>query len=258
MRTLRLSTRYFRRFPPGAYLGYTEEDIEIDLERAAFLVVDVYGLGFSPEEESRAAPSLVTANSVEIEREIVINHLRPALDAARRVGLPIVYTSNAAPRVALERYEFCEQRRRNAEHDFKQVFAELPIDPREYEYGDSDMIKYSRIVEPKPGDYFVRKIVYSSFFETRLDSLLRHLDVGTLICVGFSASECFVGTLIDAFNRNYRIIFLRECTLATETIPEEEATSAFTRRLILWMETYIGSSSTSEQFIAACEAQAGV
>ncbi len=254
MSKLTLPTRYYRRFPPVAHLGYIEEDVEIDLARTVFLVVDVYGLGFAPEEESRAAPSLVTADSVHIERDIVVNHLRPATDAARRIGLPVVYTSNAAPRIALERYEFCEQRKRNAKHDFKKVFAELPIDPREYEYGDSDMIKYSRVVAPQPGDYFVRKIVYSSFFETRLDSLLRHLDADTLVCVGFSASECLIGTMMDAFNRDYRLIILRDCTLATETIPAEEATSAFTRRMVLWMETYIASSSTSQHFIAACAA----
>ena len=40
-----VNTRYFRLFPPEGYLGYAYEEYTADLDRTAFLVVDVYGLG---------------------------------------------------------------------------------------------------------------------------------------------------------------------------------------------------------------------
>jgi hypothetical protein len=39
--------------------------------------------------------------------------------------------------------------------------------------------------------------------------------------------------MLDALNRNYRIVLLRDCTLASDT-PEEATTLAFTQRMITW------------------------
>ena len=257
MKSLTLKCRYFRRYPPEEFLGYMEQALEIDLSRTAFLVVDVYGLGLDQEDDKPSdKPGMVTAASVNNERQVILDSLLPALTAARQASLGVIYVSNSAPRVALDRYEFARQRNRNAEHDFESVFAETCIDPREYTYGDSAFIKFSHNLQPQGDEPFVRKIVYSGFFETRLDALLRHRRVDTLVCVGFSESECLLSTMIDALYRNYRVILLRDCTLATETVPEEEATLAFTQRMVLWVETYLGWSSTSRDFIAACHSLA--
>jgi nicotinamidase-related amidase len=211
--------------------GYVEREIDVELDRTAFLLVDVYGS----------------------ESTILTNHIAPALQAARGVGLPIVYAGNSAPRVALDQYEFTVQRNRNAQHYFPQISAELTVDPREYHYGDGPWGRYIDPVAPQPGDHFVRKIAYSGFYDTRLDSLLRHLGTENLIAVGFSASECLLGTLIEAFQRNYRVILLRDCTQGGGMTPLERETDSFTRRMVLWMETYLGCSATSQQFIAACK-----
>jgi nicotinamidase-related amidase len=229
-RTLGMQVRYFRRFPPTAMRGHLEREHLLDLDRTAFLMVDVYGP----------------------ENEIVTDHIAPAMRAARSVGLPVIYAGNSAPRVALDCYEFTVQRDRNAAHYFPNVSAELGVDPREYHYGDGPWGRYAGCVAPKKGDYFVRKIAYSAFHETRLDSLLRHLGVRHLVAVGFSASECLLGTLIDAFNRDYDIVLLRDCTRGGAMTPTEREQDTFTRRMVLWMETYLGYSSTSPQFMEAC------
>ena len=203
----------------------------LDPARTAFLVVDVYG---------------------ETPNPIVVDHIAPALQAARDAGLPVIYAGNSAPRMDLDHYEFTVQRNRNARHYFPEVSAELTVDPREYHYGDGPWGRYLDCVAPRPGDIFVRKIAYSGFYETRLDSVLRHLGIENLVAVGFSASECLLGTLIEAFNRNYRVILLRDCTQGGAITEFERRTDAFTKRMILWMETYIGVSATSTDFISAC------
>lgn len=232
MRTVTLATRYYRRFPLPNPLGYVDEIVTLDTAHSAFLVVDVYGPGS------------------DVTRE----HVAPALTAARQLGIPIVYCGNSAPRVELDKYEFTRQRDRNAHHYFPEVVCELPVDPHEYHCGDGPWGRYIPEVAPQPGDYYVRKVVYSGFFETRLDTLLRHLGVTHLVAVGFSGSECLLGTLIDAYQRNYSVILLRDCTAASEETAAERATSSFTARMVLWMETYIGSSATSEDFMRACQA----
>lgn len=229
MSELRLPVRYFRRTADPSGGHYVESLTDIDLAHAALLAVDVYG----PESE------------------ILARHVVPALDCARRLGLPVVYVGNSAPRVALEHYEFTVQRDRNAHHHFSTVAAELSVDPREYHHGDGPWGHYAAYVAPRPGDYYVRKIAYSGFVDTYLDSLLRHLGTTTLIAVGFSASECLLGTLIDAFQRNLTIVLLRDCTRAAELLPEELAGGLFTQRMVVWMETYLGVSTTSEAFCAA-------
>jgi nicotinamidase-related amidase len=226
-----MQVRCFRRFPPAAMQGHLERWHMLDLDRTAFLAVDVYG----------------------VENEILTDCIAPALRAARCIGLPVIYAGNSAPRVALDRYEFTVQRDRNAAHYFPRVSAELAVERREYHHGDGPWGRYAECVAPVAGDYFVRKIAYSGFHETRLDSLLRHLEVSHLVAVGFSASECLLGTLIDAFNRDYDIVLLRDCTRGGAMTLMEREQDTFTRRMVLWMETYLGYSSTSSQFVEACK-----
>ncbi|MDF1512675.1 MAG: isochorismatase family protein [Anaerolineae bacterium] len=226
-----LPVRYFRRYPADHMLGYANQTINLDPAHTAFLVVDVYG---------------------ETPTPTIVDHIAPALQAARAAGLQVIYAGNSAPRIDLDHYEFTIQRNRNACHYFPQVSAELKGDPREYHHGDGPWGRYLECVAPQPGDIFVRKIAYSGFTDTRLDSVLRHLGIENLISVGFSASECLLGTLIDAFNRNYRVILLRDCTRGGAMTELERQTDAFTKRMILWMETYVAVSSTSQDFIAGC------
>ena len=109
------------------------------------------------------------------------------------------------------------------------------------------------MIEPLPGDYFIRKHAYSGFFQTRLDGLLRNLGIRTLICVGFALDLCLGCTMLDAMNRNYQTLLLRDCTMAME-LPGDVDDLSFTERMITWMEYAIGFTATSKTFIAACEA----
>jgi len=45
-----VKTRFYRLFPSTGYLGYGYEDYAAEYGRSAFLVIDVYGLGFHPDD----------------------------------------------------------------------------------------------------------------------------------------------------------------------------------------------------------------
>lgn len=252
MTTIDLEGRFYKLSPPGRFAGLQPIDLHVDLTHAALLVVDVYGLGFTPEEgPARHHPSADDASSAPWE-EIAANAIVPALQAARRAGIPVIYAHNSGPRIELNRSQIGKTLNRSLSCDLEELFRERGIDEREYLSGDENLfLETSQALGPKEGDYFVRKHQYSGFRDTRLDTLLRNLNISTLFCVGFDAGTCLKMTMVDAFELNYELILLRDATAAIE-IPEDVARGySFTERIIWWMEAHVCRSTTSSQFVAA-------
>lgn len=258
--TIKCKTRYYRLFPSTGYLGYGFEDYEAEHGRSAFLVIDVYGLGFHPDDPvpaynkdghaSAERPALAWLKSSEHEDRIIKTALFPALNAAREINLPIIYLNNSAPKIGLAYSEFGKVLKRQLNTDMERMFAEDDVDPKEYHYGDSDHVKISKLLIPRENEYFIRKHVYSGFVGTRLDVLLRYLDIKNLFTVGFSADACLMTTIIDALWRNYKVIMLRDCTLAND-FPEEQAELLGTQRMVKMLESLYCVSVTSQEFIEA-------
>ena len=242
MATLTLPTRHYRMYPQEKHLGHAERSLEIDTAATALLAVDVGGMGL----ESMA----------ERENDVIVRHIVPAIAAARTVGLPIIYTNNSAPRIAIHRSELGRIARRSFELEWEEWGQEANVDPREYALGEPDALKFPTPLEPEEGDYFVRKHSYSGFFETRLDGLLRNLGIKTLVCVGFSLDVCLHSTMVDAMSLNYEIVLVRDATLAQE-LPGDLDELRFTKRLIVLAEYSLGVSTTSAAFVAACRSAAG-
>lgn len=254
MGTIDLEGRYYKLAPPGRFAGLQPIDLRVDLDRAALLAVDLYGRGFTAEEGvSRLHPSADDASSQPWER-MASEAIQPALQAARRAGLPVIYAHNSGPRIELNRSQIGRTLNRTLECDLEELFRERGVDDREYLTGSDDLfLENSAALGPKPGDYFIRKHQYSGFKDTRLDSLLRNLDVRTLFCLGFDAGTCLKMTMVDAFELNYELILLRDATGAIE-IPEDVARDySFTERIIWWMEAHVCTSITSRQFVSALD-----
>lgn len=260
VRELKLKTRFYRLFPADEFSGYGYEEYVADLDNSALLVVDVYGLGHHPDDpvptwkqgdhDKRDRPALTWTGSAEHEAHIVKESLLPALNAAREIGMKVVYLNNSAPKIGLMNSEFSKVLRRQLNTDMERMFAEDNIDPREYHYGTSDHVKISKLLEPRENEYFVRKHVYSGFVGTRLDLLLRYLKIHNLFTVGFSADACLFATVIDALWHDYKVILIRDATLAND-FPEEQADLSGTKRMIKTMEALYCVSITSGEFIKA-------
>ena len=252
MTTIDLTGRFYKLSPPGRFDGLVPIDLQVALDTAALLVVDVYGLGFTPAEgPARHHPSVDDAAQSPTEK-VAAQAIVPALAAARRIGLPVVYAHNSGPRIELNRAQIGKVLNRTLACDLEELFRERNVDEREYLSGTEDLfLETSLALGPKEGDYFIRKHQYSGFRDTRLDTLLRTLGITTLFCVGFDAGTCLKMTMVDAFELNYELILLRDATSAIE-IPEDIARGySFTERIILWMEAHICASITSAQFVTA-------
>jgi len=57
-------------------------------------------------------------------------------------------------------------------------------------------------------------------------------------------------TIIDALWRNYKVVLLRDCTLAND-FPEEQAELLGTQRMVKMLESLYCVSVTSQEFIQA-------
>jgi biuret amidohydrolase len=60
-------------------------------------------------------------------------------------------------------------------------------------------------LDPKPGDFQIRKKHYSAFNSTRLDAVLRELEVKRLFFTGAWTEACVQHSVIDAFYLSYEI-----------------------------------------------------
>jgi nicotinamidase-related amidase len=238
---LRLAARYYRSYPPGAPLGYAASELDLGLAETAFLLVDVYGKGFDDDDDPGDAPEFYR-RAVAANRAIVRDRIVPARAAARAAGLPIVYLTNYLSPGLTRRSEWRRMSLRTLGIDVLEAWRE-----------PNDVLVFSRIIAPEPGDHLVRKQLYSGFFETHLDSLLRSLDVRNLVMVGFDSRICLGTTAIDAMYRNYRVVVLRDCT-STDEYVETAAGGWANWMAIRFLETTVGYTSTSEAWVRACAA----
>jgi nicotinamidase-related amidase len=122
--------------------------------------------------------------------------IRRLLDAARPLGLPLVYTRYDAFAADAEWGRWLD----------KGTGAEpnsLMRGPEAHEIAD--------VLKPSPADIVVTKTKPSAFFGTPLAPMLTYLGVDTLVVTGMVTSGCVRATVIDAFSHNYRVIVPLEC-----------------------------------------------
>jgi ureidoacrylate peracid hydrolase len=239
---LRVPVRHYCRYPFENPTGLVEGEEELDVENTVLLVVDVYGPGFDEGSPIPETPPLFLRRLHGMQSEIVRNGIRPAIDAARAAGVPVVYVENDWKPASWPGSEFAELCRRTEVPDnFDDVYVGTPYN------------HYSDVIAPLPTDIMVQKTMYDGFFETTLDTVLRNLGAKNLVCVGFTADICLLNTVIGAMYRNYRVVVLRDCTLAAEFEDTVDGLD-MTRMAIRYYEAMVGFTSTSAQFADACRA----
>jgi ureidoacrylate peracid hydrolase len=64
-------------------------------------------------------------------------------------------------------------------------------------------------------DIHVAKYRMSGFWDTPLDTILRNLDVTTLLFAGVNADQCVFATLVDAACAGFDVVLLEDCAATT-------------------------------------------
>jgi nicotinamidase-related amidase len=163
---------------------------------AAVLVIDMQNDFLDPGGHLDMGP----------EARAVIPQIARVLAAARRAGVPIVYTAQT------HRPDFADGPR------WMDKFTGFKTG------GLREGTRGSQIVDelaPRPGERVIRKLRPSAFFATELDLYLRSLEVDTTILTGCTTSGCVRATALDAFSYNYRVIVPQECVTDRAKEPHE-------------------------------------
>jgi nicotinamidase-related amidase len=80
---------------------------------------------------------------------------------------------------------------------------------------------------PQTGDQIVHKSYFNGFYQSELHSLLRELDVGTLIVGGLHAHMCVAETIINAHHLGYKIIVPEDCVISFKASQRQFALRLF-------------------------------
>jgi maleamate amidohydrolase len=78
-----------------------------------------------------------------------------------------------------------------------------------------------RELEPKAGEYVVRKTQPSAFFGTNLANWLVGKGVDTVLVAGCTTSGCVRATVVDAMSYNFRTVVVTDCVGDRALAPHE-------------------------------------
>ena len=73
---------------------------------------------------------------------------------------------------------------------------------------------HNLVDELAPADFIIEKVAYSAFYQTRLEYILRYLDIDTIIVGGIVTNGGVASTVRDAHLRNVHTLLLSDGTAA--------------------------------------------
>jgi ureidoacrylate peracid hydrolase len=161
---------------------------KIQPERTALLIVDMQNDFLLPGSPGHTPDGLK-----------VIPNIRKLSDSCRSAGVPVVYVVHVLRRdgsdVGILMEIFGKEARSIVPEGSKG--AEI--------HGD---------LSPKRGDAVIKKLRFSAFQGTELETLLRSRGVDTVIVTGVTTETCCETTARDAMHREFKVVFVSDATAA--------------------------------------------
>ena len=152
-----------------------EKSVKWPLQNPAFLILDVQ------KEYLRAHPEF---------RRIFPRIYELAVEC-RATGIPVIHTLTLHSR---DRSSFTA-----VDAKFKRIHCIEGTECAE----EVDLLA-------NPRDVYVHKHMWSAFYQTRLDEILKSKKIDTLILSGLLTHCCVYATAIDAVQRHYKVIFAKD------------------------------------------------
>jgi nicotinamidase-related amidase len=129
---------------------------------------------------------------------LIIGNIRAVLDLFRRSHLPVFHVLRIHRRDGSDVEVFR-----------KDLFRQVPF--------AVEGTKGARVInelEPREGEYIIRKTRMSAFMHTELDLVLRTLGVDTVFVTGIQTPNCIRTTVFDACALNYRVMLVEDAVAA--------------------------------------------
>jgi nicotinamidase-related amidase len=248
--TLKLSARYYRALPIDRP-GYEPVTFELPVKQTALIGMHCWNIGCpdGPPVDVNYCVDMGWPQSTAESYRIMVEVIRPAMDASRKVGLPVCHVEadwmdEAYPHVPSRR-------------DRTKVWKPTGIQKEMLEraHGVDYMarspltrMKRCEVVAPVGDEPLV-------FYTDQLDDYLKARQIETLIYTGFATDMCVLGSEGGAramLARGYRCILVRDGTVGVET-PEGFPERLATRYGTHIFEWSLGYSTTFAEFMASVE-----
>ena len=132
--------------------------------------------------------------------------------------------------IAYVRVAFADGELENAPASSRMA-ANVPPERRAMMHADAPATQIHDAITPAEGDIVVRKQRVGAFSTTDLHERLRARGIDTLLLAGISTSGCVHSTVLDAFDRDYRVIVLADaCADRDEDVHRFLLERVFTKR----------------------------
>lgn len=168
-------------------------------KRPALLVVDVsYDFTGDRREPIRESQKRFHNSCGEAAWD-AIEHIGTLLDVARERAVPVFYTTGPPAATLLQRGGWLWKNARGETRVKSEISRRIGM-------------KIVEEIAPAPGELVIEKTKPAAFYGTPLASYLTLLGVDDLIVCGTATSGCVRATVIEAFNLNYHVQVVEECT----------------------------------------------
>lgn len=211
-----------------------EVEQAITLDRSAYIQIDMQRRHVDPAVGYHLIDPAKTAG--------IVAAARTALDAARRVNLPVVHVATFSRRPSP--WGPVDHRNPFWEYQTGKIIPGMGR-PRQSGKNVEGSI-YAEILPdlaPHHDEPVVIKRRYSGFYGTDLEGLLRGLRAETLFICGVNTNNCVLATVYDAFSRDFRIVVLAD---ACGSMNGEE----YHRFALMEVEAALGFVMTAAEFSA--------
>jgi len=167
----------------------------LNMNQSALLIVDMLKDFFIPDRK------------LSVTRvDEIISRNRKVIRKARKVAIPIIFVNDNFQKteIPLDRHFRVSSVVHAVEGtDGAKIIDELEYDPER--------------------DFIVGKKIYDGFYNTRLDSVLRELNVRKCVITGVKTNACVQHTAMGAWFRCYDVVILKDCCASSEERDHEYA-----------------------------------
>lgn len=203
------------------------EQIDLDLERTALLVVDMQNAFASPG-------GMLDLAGIDVSRaDDAVRNTRMVRDAARKAGVPVIYlvigyppdqSTAGGPDSPNPRKELALRLMRERPELHGKL---LTFGTWDFEIVDG--------LRPDPGETVIVKSRYSGFHGTTLDSQLRTRGIRHLLMAGIASNVCVESTIRDAYFHEYWPVMIADATMPAGSQAIQAATDYNVRTFFGWV-----------------------
>ena len=161
--------------------------------RSAVLCIDLYNKAYAGGDKPLVEVNGDFAASCGEYAWKTIEPTKRVIAAARRGGIPVVYTTGVDFAGRKGEKLYVTNRKRTADDHHADAYGILPA------------------FKPEPDDLIIYKERASGFFATPLDAYLRQMGIDSLIALGETTSCCVRSTVADAFTLGFHVNLIEEC-----------------------------------------------